>query len=81
MISKTMNVPDAFFARYKTALSAVYAIPVDEETEEPLYTNAEWVLEDVKKMMKQRLATLESKAASKAASASITPNSEDVSFT
>ena len=73
-----MTVPDAMFDRYKVACKSVYEIPKDSETDEPLFTDTEWVLEDVKKIIKQRIATLESKARAKANAA--TPITENVTF-
>ena len=81
MITKTLSIPDLFFAQYKTALARAYPIPVDSETDEPLYTEGQWVLEDFKKQTRQRLATLKSKASAMDARDSIAVNDEDISIT
>ncbi len=78
MITKTLNIPDAFFAQYKTALVKVRPVPIDSETSEPLYTDAEWVLEDFKKTIKQHVEMLKSRSAHIDAQSAVVENNEEL---
>ncbi len=54
MASITLTIPDAKYDEFKEAFLKVNPVPLDPDTELPLFTDNQWVKEWIVRMIKKR---------------------------
>ena len=54
MASMTLTIPDAKFNEFKEAFLVMNPVPVNPDTELPLFTDGEWIKEWIIRIVKKR---------------------------